>query len=494
MDPLQAAVLLSYIVDPDPRIHDIAKVAAKRMKDSSVMAYMRAQITALKIAFQEHAHGPLRSLSQYEIEKAQEMRNVDALDIQDTLAAFNLGHERVEDLTTKLLYTLGISTDQYLRIGRRGQAATAISGFFTAGLDYAFKSKENNTFFDFLSKYVKFLTPNQKRHLTSNFELYMKSNENVTALMKRYENIGNDLGDVEYDDKYESSEGNGTLSDIDLLRAASLDSFYSAVRGEKVKDRALPRGGRKSVLKVPSAKGSKKGIPGCTKALAQLMYDYGAGLKDTKKKTKARGSRGGTRSTKPRGKKKASRKLDEDSEDEDEDEMSEEEQEPVEQEKKGGKRQRQQRQVATTKSYAPSQSQSQSPSYPSPGSIDREELSEEANQTWRTVASGDKKSDVFNAPNSTIRDISVEEDSPEERRSVSASVRSDAYDAHPALGMNLDEPVSSASSPGSPAYTERASSLGKRKSPEVEKIEESLTLPEPSDDFLNNAPSRRRFR
>ena len=92
-------------------------------------------------------------------------------------------------------------------------------------------------------------------------------------------------------------------------------------------------------------------------------------------------------------------------------------------------------------------------------------------------------------------DIAVEEDSPEEnRRSASASVRSDAYDAHPALGMNLDEPPSSASSPGSPAHAGRVVSLGKRKSPEIEKVEESLSLPEPTDDFLNNAPSRRRFR
>ena len=171
--------------------------------------------------------------------------------------------------------------------------------------------------------------------------------------------------------------------------------------------------------------------------------------------------------------------------------MSEEEQQ--EQDSKGVKRQRQHRQAATKKSYA--SSQSQSPSDSSPGSIGREELSEEAEQTWRTVASGDKQSTSFDAPNSTIRDIAVEEDSPEEnRRSASASVRSDAYDAHPALGMNLDEPLSSASSPGSPAHAGRVVSLGKRKSPEIEKVEESLSLPEPTDDFLNNAPSRRRFR
>jgi hypothetical protein len=162
----QAAAILSFMADSQPRVQEVVKVWAKKLKEIDFVKYLEIQLVTLRTVFTDRV-----------------LKHLSVLRDADTLAsATNYTTNDVEELEENVeegyqyLHLLAQKVSQTLGVGKlKGDHAVALSKLFMTGLDFAFTDVAALSFLSALEPYFRFLPAPQIDDVRSHLESLLDS-------------------------------------------------------------------------------------------------------------------------------------------------------------------------------------------------------------------------------------------------------------------------------------------------------------------------------
>lgn len=263
----QAAAIIAYFSDSDPRIVDVVKVLGKALKDSDVVKYLEVQMIVIKNLYSDHIAENLQHLAKYEetgesfLQVAEaEGAETEAAEEGDYLRIIETGVKKVESVASRMAQSMGITADQFIKAeGHVGK--DAMLSFFNVGMHYALDSAApyNNMFLDCLQKYTRFLKADQLKELRKTMIILFENDANLVSFMENYEDYQSKRGT---DDEIE-------MDSNEILRAAAISSFTEAI-------------GTKLPGSTKSSRTTKKNAIGSAAEMHRLLSKFGTRVQSEK--------------------------------------------------------------------------------------------------------------------------------------------------------------------------------------------------------------------
>ena len=126
----QAAAVMTYYADTDPAVVSVARAFSKRLKTEDVLKFLEVQLVCLKTTGGDKVCEPLAALLELEQQEQQEQQEDQDQDEDDATVAgrekeahrknllllVKKGCAEVDQMVRRLVQSLGISSDQFLKI------------------------------------------------------------------------------------------------------------------------------------------------------------------------------------------------------------------------------------------------------------------------------------------------------------------------------------------------------------------------------------------
>ncbi len=147
----QAAVVLSYLNDPNERVVEFVKLWSKMLKEADPVKYLEIQMVGIKAMYSEKVMKLLSILKSENTESSENRRSLEEIEIVEELLEKNFG--QMSSFAQRVGQTMGVGK-------LKGTIADALINFFKAGIDFALSEPVAVSFFTALNPYCRFLAPN----------------------------------------------------------------------------------------------------------------------------------------------------------------------------------------------------------------------------------------------------------------------------------------------------------------------------------------------
>lgn len=162
----QAAAILSFMADSQPRIQEVVKVWAKKLKEIDFVKYLEIQLVTLRTVFTDRVLKHLSVLR--DADNVASATNYTTDDIEELDEKLDQGYQYLHLLAQKISQTLGVGK-------LKGDHAIALSKLFITGLDFAFTDVAALSFLSALEPYFRFLPTPQIDDVRAHLESLLDS-------------------------------------------------------------------------------------------------------------------------------------------------------------------------------------------------------------------------------------------------------------------------------------------------------------------------------
>jgi hypothetical protein len=162
----QAAAILSFMADSQPRVQEIVKVWAKKLKEMDFVKYLEIQLVTLRTVFTDRVLKHLSVLR--DADTVASATNYTTNDIEELEENVEEGYQYLHLLAQKVSQTLGVGK-------LKGDHAITLSKLFMTGLDFAFTDVATLSFLSALEPYFRFLPAAQIDDVRSHLESLLDS-------------------------------------------------------------------------------------------------------------------------------------------------------------------------------------------------------------------------------------------------------------------------------------------------------------------------------